>query len=413
MKDWPTVLRGMDLVMVRPMKPPAEENPKPIVRKAVVDAGLVAFLERAHHQGGSVTILLNDPDRFTDSRTALEVVLEVAEKHCLSPDYRVLFATGSHSFSVDQMRRHETRVLPRAGNLLFEKAWHNCRSTDTARPAEKAPLHDWVVGGEHLLVIGSMEPHYFAGVTGAHKTLTVGVMSYESLCNNHCHAMSRLARGLRTHGNPVHEGIAAIVNQLTSSGKNVFAINEVLVEQSIVACFAGGPLESLEQGLPLVRNIYSHGLKETADLAVACVGPPLNKSLYQADKGIKNVENAVRDGGVILLDASCREGIGIDRFMQLMRRAPTYEEALAVVGAEGYRLGDHKAVRLRALTQKRGVRLGIISRHLGRQEVRVAGLEPFVDAVAAVRWARETLGSEKIRAVLVEDAGNTTVTLQD
>ncbi len=413
MKDWPTVLRGMDVVMVHPKKPSAGENPKRIVRKAVLDAGLVAFLEQAHHRGRSVTILLNDPDRFTDSRTALEVVLEVAEKRGLPPDYRVLFATGSHSFSVDQMRRHEEQVLPRAGTFLFETQWHNCRSPDTVRSTGKAHLNEWVVGGEHLLVIGSMEPHYFAGVTGAHKTLTVGVMSYESLCNNHCHAMTRLARGLRTHGNPVHEGIAAIVNHLTSAGKSVFAINEVLVEQRIVGCFAGGPLESLEQGLPLVRNIYSHCLNQTADLVVACVGPPLNKSLYQADKGIKNVENAVRDGGVILLDASCHEGIGIDRFMQLMRRASTVEEALAVVEAEGYCLGDHKAVRLRALTQRRGVCLGIISRHLGELEARLAGLERFADSSAAVRWAREKLGSEKIRAVLVEDAGNTTVTLQD
>ena len=413
MTNWRNALGGFDVLMVRPMTPLTDENPKRILQKAVLDAGLVEFLEQADQRASPVTLLLNDPDRFTDSRTALEVVLQVAEEHNLQPHYRALFATGSHSFSADQMHRHEEQVLPRAGEFLFEKAWHNCRNPDTVSATGEVHLHKWVAEAEHLLVIGSMEPHYFAGVTGAHKTLTVGVMSYESLCNNHCHAMSRLAGGLKTHGNPVHEGIAATVSNLISNGRSVFAVNEVLVEQRIVGCFAGGPLESLESGLPLVREIYSHCLGEEADLAVACVGPPLNKSLYQADKGIKNVENAVRDGGVILLDASCHEGIGIDRFMQLMKRASSYEDAVDLVRAEGYRLGDHKAVRLRALTQKRGVRLGIISRHLGKQEARVAGLEPFADAAAAVRWARETLGSEGTKAVLVEDAGNTTLTLQD
>ena len=395
------------------MKLVVKEDPTRVVEKAVLEAGLVKFLEDAHRNESPVTILLNDPDRFTDSRTALEVILQIAQERNLSLRFRALFATGSHSFSVDQMERHEDFALPLAGQFLFDTAWHDCRNPDAVRAVGKAHLHKWVVEAAWLLVIGSMEPHYFAGVTGAHKTLTVGVMSYESLCGNHVHAMSPEARGLTTTGNPVHQGIATVVNNLISNGKRVFAVNEVLVDQRIVACVAGGPLESLEQGLPHVREIYSHRLEEPADLVVAHVGPPLNKSLYQADKGIKNVETAVRDGGVILLDASCHEGIGIDRFMQLMKRASKYEEAVAVVRAEGYRLGDHKAVRLRALTERRGVRLGIISRHLGEQEARVAGLEPFGDAGAAVRWAREALGRKATNAVFVEDAGNMTLTLQD
>jgi nickel-dependent lactate racemase len=256
-----------------------------------------------------------------------------------------------------------------------------------------------------------MEPHYFAGVTGAHKTLTVGVMAYESLCANHVHAMSSGANGLATAGNPVHEGIAAIVDALTSEGKKVFAINEVLVDQRIVACFAGDPLEALERGLPEVRRIYSHRLNEPADLIVARVGPPLDKCLYQADKGIKNVENAVRDGGAILLDAPCHEGVGIDRFLELMKRASSYDDAIALVRAEGYRLGDHKAVRLRALTENRDVSLGIVSQNLGEREAHVAGLESFADANTAIGWARAAIGRDAINAVIVEDAGNMTVTI--
>jgi nickel-dependent lactate racemase len=137
----------------------------------------------------------------------------------------------------------------------------------------------------------------------------------------------------------------------------------------------------------------------------------LDKSLYQADKGIKNVENAIRDGGVILLDAPCHEGVGIDRFLRLMKRASSYDDAIAIVRAEGYRLGDHKAVRLRALTENRGVSLGIVSTNLGEQEARIAGLESFEDAAAAMGWARAALGSGVSNAVIVEDAGNMTVTI--
>jgi nickel-dependent lactate racemase len=241
--------------------------------------------------------------------------------------------------------------------------------------------------------------------------MTVGVMAYDSLSANHFHAMSADAKGLATTGNPVHEGIAAVVEALSSKGKKVFAINEVLVDQRIVACVAGDPLEALERGLPEVRRIYSYRLNEPADLIVARVGPPLDKSLYQADKGIKNVENAVRDGGVILLDAPCHEGVGIDRFLELMKRASSHAAAVALVRAEGYRLGDHKAVRLRALTENRGVSLGIIPKNLGERESRIAGLESFTDANTAISWARAAIGRDAINAVIVEDAGNMTVTI--
>ena len=101
---------------------------------------------------------------------------------------------------------------------------------------------------------------------------------------------------------------------------------------------------------------------------------PLDRDLYQADKGLKNTEFVIRDGGIILLDASCKSGVvrisslylahthttcpspnarcsartqGISHFVELMREVKTYDEALALVEARGYNLGDHKGVKLR------------------------------------------------------------------
>ena len=42
---------------------------------------------------------------------------------------------------------------------------------------------------------------------------------------------------------------------------------------------------------------------------VAEVEAPLDRDLYQADKGLKNTEFVIRDGGVILLDAGCNSGV--------------------------------------------------------------------------------------------------------
>ncbi len=412
MLDWERFFDDLDLERIGPSVPEAADTPEGLVDACTRAAGLEQFLAQASRAGATVTIVLNDPDRFTDSRIALDAVARILSERRLDLGFRILFATGSHAYTPEQKRRHEERILPRMFVEKGERAWHDARDPDLHRPVGDATLHHWVVGKGPILAVGSIEPHYFAGATGAHKTLTVGVMSYESLCKNHRNAMSAEAKGLVLEGNPVFDKIAELVTRVASGGRSVFAINEIFAKERLVGCTAGTPLDSLNQGLPLVRRIFSHRLSRAADLVIARVCPPLDKSLYQADKGIKNVENAVRDGGVILLDAACREGVGIDRFMKHLEKAPDYEKAVDLVRREGYRLGDHKAVRLRALTDRRRVRLGIISAHLSENYARTAGLALHTDRAAAARWALGCLGADARTAVIVEDAGNTTLTLK-
>ena len=59
--------------------------------------------------------------------------------------------------------------------------------------------------------------------------------------------------------------------------------------------------------------------------------------------------------------ASAAGAQGITHFVELMREVKTYDEAIKLVEARGYALGDHKAVKLRNLTEKRGVRVGLVS----------------------------------------------------
>jgi nickel-dependent lactate racemase len=405
------LLAGFHLEEIRPTRPQVVDEPHRLIEESMLEAGFVPFLEAVVRSKTPLTILVNDADRLTDSRIALEAFLELKRAHGLTPRVRVLFACGSHNYTAGQRRRHEKSVLPEELSVDAELSWHDSLDAELHRAIGDTYLHYWVVEGESHLAVGSMEPHYFAGVTGAHKTLTVGVMSYESLRRNHENALSSEACGLKLEGNPVYEAIAAVVRRLRDDGKRMFAVDEVLADGGLVACTAGDPLEALARGLPTVRRVFSRSLSQQVDLIVARVRPPRDKSRYQADKGIKNVEAAVRDGGVILLEARCPEGVGIDRFYKMMQKAPTYEKTLALVQKDGYTLGDHKAVRLRALTERRGVRLGIVQSHLGAEEARIVGLEPFSRREDATRWALSQLGEDAKTAALVEDAGNVTLSL--
>ena len=126
---------------------------------------------------------------------------------------------------------------------------------------------------------------------------------------------------------------------------------------------------------------------------------PLARSLYQADKALKNNHLAVRDGGCIVLEAACPDGVGQDAFLDLLKEARSFAEALARVAARGYRLGDHKAVKLRHLTDTRRVELAFVSPGLDAETCALLG------GRKAPSVAEATAGRSG-RGVVVDDAGN-------
>jgi len=407
--SWRSLLSGFDVREVAPTTPEFRLDAVSATTEALEGAGLPRFAREAASEGRSLTLVVNDNHRFTDTRSFLEAVLAVLDHRLAGeriPPLRVLVATGSHLSSDAEKAAHEAAMFgPHAGRLA-EVAWHDARADVGLRTVGNTVLHQWMAEAGFYLACGSMEPHYFAGVTGAHKTLTVGVMSMESLTANHEHALSAAARPLKLDGNPVHLGIVDALADIEDSGARLLVVNQVIVDGRVVALTAGHPLEALVQGLPTVRECFSAAVDDEADLVIASVGVPLDRDFYQADKGIKNTEFAVRAGGVLLLEAECAHGVGIDHFVQLLGQAPTVEDARHVVEQRGYRLGDHKAVRLRALTDDRGVRIGLVSRGVPADLAGVLGVEMFADREHAVAWARATLGADARTAVVVHDAGN-------
>jgi nickel-dependent lactate racemase len=273
-------------------------------------------------------------------------------------------------------------------------------------------MHPWLGAGRFLLPIGSVEPHYFAGFTGAHKTVTVGCMSRAAIERNHAHAMSPDSDIAVLQGNPVYDDIVQILHNLRSAGKSILAINELVRGDALMTAAVGDPLGTLASLAPAVRQVYLRIIERPVDLLRLRVPLPLGRNLYQADKALKNNHRAVRDGGGILLEADCPDGLGPDAFMNLLRAAPTYADAVQAVSTRGYHLGDHKAVKLRHLTDPacRGVHVALVSRHVSPQDAESAGAQVFPGAAPALKWLSAVVSHPLSRGLVVEDAGCVSVT---
>ena len=348
----------------------------------------------------NLTVLVNDPQRHTDSRSVLAALATMlpSPSRC-----RILVATGTHAFSAGARRAFERRLI---GGLHFDTiAWHDCLADDLRRVAGCWMGHPWLTDGQPVLAIGSVEPHYFAGFTGAHKTCTIGIAACDDIEQNHAHALSPLSAPTVLDTNPVAQGVFAMLAALESRVP-VAAVNLVQAGADILAAAGCAPADALAACIPSASAAFVRHLNRPADALIAEVSGPLGESFYQADKGIKNTDRAVRDGGCLVLVAPCGRGIGQDRFTNLLRRAATYAEAMAAVESAGYSLGDHKAVRLRYLTDPacRGVRVYVVSDGLSESDADLLGLHlsPSVEAALAhaiIQPARDTI-------VHVRDAGN-------
>jgi nickel-dependent lactate racemase len=352
-----------------------------------------------------LTILVNDPQRQTLSRPVLEAIASLFDP----ARTRILVAAGSHRFS-SEARAAFARKL--TGDMPYaEVRWHD--SYGNGLSAIDAPGgwigHPWLIDPGGLLAIGSVEPHYFAGFTGAHKTATIGCASYEDIQRNHSHAADPCCRPCRLDGNPVYMGICAMVESLRSSRSSLAAVNLVQAGDRLVRAFGGDIMETLHPASECARRVFVRHIEAPADCIIAEVAGPLAASFYQADKGIKNNEWAVRDGGCLVLVAPCPDGVGQDRFMKLLHEADTYASAVAAVEKRGYRLGDHKAVRLRYLTdpKHRAVRVFVVSHGLGASDAATLGVTKAGSVEKALSLA--DINPEKCRVFRVLDAGNTCV----
>jgi nickel-dependent lactate racemase len=297
-----------------------------------------------------ILFIINDASRPTPTYDILKGLC----KEVNIEEAKYIIATGAHKAPTDSeliqiFGEFYDRIKP---NILIHNARNkkNLKKLGITDRGTEVWINKEIVEAEALIPIGSVEPHYFAGFTGGRKSFFPGLAGYITIEQNHKLALEEGAAPLCLSGNPVHLDLLDALEKIPDIP--IFSIQAIVKdEQDLCAVFCGSLYKSFLKASEYAGNIFSAEIKGKADVVITVARSPLDKNLYQAHKAIENGKLALKRGGILILVAECRDGIGPDNFYKLLSSSTDCPEILKEAKSN-YKLGYHKAARIAKLLTK-------------------------------------------------------------
>ena len=355
-------------------------------------------------------LVMNDAYRLTPTIPILDWLDRYFNELGLPPlESRadVLVATGTHEVqSENQLRQILGNWYAKFQGRITS---HDCRQNKNLREVgidtfgKTVSVNKALYDYSSVVVIGSVEPHYFAGLTGGRKSIIPGLADFASVERNHNLANQLTATPLALKGNPVAEHLDEMLGLCKTD--HVVSIQAVLDQQDrLVDCTVGDIRTSFHDAVRTAREIYECVIDQPVDLMIAHIREPLNRNLYQAQKGLENTQMGVKDHGVVVVIAECEEGIGSKHFFEL---AKEWDSVKNMPRDGVLRFGSHKLSRVISIARRIGVNL---LSSLPNETVSQVFYRPLRSVSVLELLIREMERSrDSLRIAYVPNAGHTVV----
>ncbi len=296
----------------------------------------------------NILIIVNDGSRNTPT----QIIISAIYDHIKNKNFKFIVALGTH--------RQPTKI---EFDRIFGKYYHefkdrifchdsqNDEMTYFGKTTRGTPvkINSEVIKADGVIVISSVEPHYFAGFTGGRKSFLPGIAAYNSIEQNHSLALMDKATILELNGNPVHEDMKEAAMMITTETYCILAVLDT--NDKVFYSTSGNIHSTLKNASEKVIEVFAPEIKEKADIIIAINKPPLNRNLYQSQKGLENCKSILKENGIFILVSGCNEGIGNNAFYELMASCKSPEMVFQKV-EKNYKLGYHKAAKFVSFMQK-------------------------------------------------------------
>jgi len=255
-------------------------------------------------------------------------------------EINIIFATGIHRKATDSEKSEIlTPFITQRVKILDHDARDLMQLVRLGELEDGSPieLNRKLTEYDHVVTIGGINFHYFAGFTGGRKHICPGLASSRTISATHklafdCEKLDRRA-GVEVGklvGNPVHEAFLSVVEKCPPS----FSINTIVNEAGeIVDLFCGNWKTSHQKACEVFTTSHSVKIDEKRDFVIVSGGGfPHDLNMIQAHKALEMASHACTDGGTIFFLAECADGLGRDDFMKWFEAKNSNELAQKLCG---------------------------------------------------------------------------------
>jgi nickel-dependent lactate racemase len=314
---------------------------------------------------GRVSVLVSDLTRGRTAASVLREILVFLERHGAGPERTsIVIAGGMHR---GQSEAEVAGQLGAETALRYDIVQHDARDRASLVDAGVTSrgtrcLFSRLVAESALVIgVGAVSFHYFAGFGGGRKLILPGVSGEETIIANHrISLMEDPADGLspgcgpgRLDGNPVHLDMLEGASLMPAP---VFMVCAVPGAGGAPAYVSAGEMEASHcMAASKLMDLYSLPVGRRRKAVIASAGGyPKDINLLQSHKAIRHASLAVEDGGLLLMAASCEEGIGSESLETTFAGG---RDGVPEAVRRRYTLNSQAAMSIFAITERIEVRL--------------------------------------------------------
>lgn len=351
-----------------------------------------------------VVLVTSDHTRAVPSKLTLPILLKEIREGNPDADITILIATGLHRPTTEEeQRRMFGDAIVDNEKIVINKAFQD-EDFDFVCPLPSG-AELWVnkvaLDCDLLITEGFIEPHFFAGFSGGRKSILPGICNAATVNENHSYkAISSpyAATGVLEH-NPIHEDMVYAARKVNVQ----FILNVALNgEKKVVAAFAGDLEQAHAEGVKFVREL-AQCPSVTGDIVITSNGGyPLDQNLYQSPKAVATAEACCKDGGVIIMCASCADGMGGTNFEKLIVKGSVDEiDAYLSKIPPKETIAEQWCAQIYSRILKKH-KVILVTTYLDHELVRKANLIPASSPDEALAMAYEMMGKDA-RVVVIPD----------
>ncbi len=308
-----------------------------------IDSPPLADLASDVPRGGQVVIVVSDITRPVPDDVIVPAILEVLTAAGIENEQiTILVATGLHRPSTPAEKVEMLgRTVAEGYRVIDHYSGAGPRAAGPGKSQGQEPVRDelvplaqrttsgtkvWInrryAEADLKIVTGFVEPHFMAGYSGGRKAVCPGLVNLETVQKFHGPGFleNPCAQAGILQGNPCHQEALDVARLVGID----FLVNVTIdMDSRITGVFAGHFESAHAAGVAHVEETMGVSVDREYDVVVTCGGGyPLDTTFYQSVKGMVLATPFVREGGRMVIAASCSEGIGSESYRQCMFEFP-------------------------------------------------------------------------------------------